>query len=611
MNLLVVDDDRLTREALVARLSALGHTVEPHADAAGALAHFQPGRFEVVLADVSLVGVDGLTLLVALLQRSPRQEVIGLTRAADLTFAIETLRSGAGDLLLLPCDDAALALAIERATVRIERAREHAALLSDHHAQLRREAMVRRCLELASLLDPEVLHARLLGDLCGLADSPLGALWVLDDRGDLVLRAYRGLAHRARLPTRISPHAEPLASLLSHRRPFPVPTQTRDTYVPFIAQGEAHGLCLIGERPRGALEAEELEALQATAELLTPALRHGQHLVRLQQRALRDRDTGAYHLAAFVDHASKEAYRARRYGRAFTLMTWAVSGPERLIGRHGPEGLRRALRSVVSALHKVSRDADVVARAGESELYVLLPETDHFGATAFARRARDAMGAEPHLAELEAEFGFAMDWGAATYPVDGDEFDSLTHHARARMEASRHSLVRQLMLEDLDFWSTLDLLLGQPGGPRLPGEDRAGPSRRASLPDALFGRAQVEAARELARDPGARGLLYLGLPEISATLPLLSELEQRTDTTGRAYVLGRRAGLDAHPAATLVYLEGDERIQAHEFLLLHAEHASYAVLRRRGEPHTFHTSDPRLVDALVAKLQLTYDLQPL
>ena len=92
---------------------------------------------------------------------------------------------------------------------------------------------------------------------------------------------------------------------------------------------------------------------------------------------------------------------------------------------------------------------------------------------------------------------------------------------------------------------------------------------------------------------------------------VLSPRESWPESQARVYLLGRRAGLDAHPSATLVYLEGDERMHAHEFLLLHSEHASYAFLKRRGHDiATFHSSDVLLVDGLVHKLQQAYDLQP-
>ncbi|HZA49700.1 MAG TPA: diguanylate cyclase, partial [Myxococcaceae bacterium] len=80
----------------------------------------------------------------------------------------------------------------------------------------------------------------------------------------------------------------------------------------------------------------------------------------------------------------------------------------------------------------------------------------------------------------------------------------------------------------------------------------------------------------------------------------------------RVYVLGRRRDLPSHPALTPVFLEGDERMARHEFLLWLSESSAYALLQRRGKGATwgFHTSDPAVVDGLIARLQAEYDLQP-
>ncbi|HLM45148.1 MAG TPA: diguanylate cyclase, partial [Myxococcaceae bacterium] len=66
------------------------------------------------------------------------------------------------------------------------------------------------------------------------------------------------------------------------------------------------------------------------------------------------------------------------------------------------------------------------------------------------------------------------------------------------------------------------------------------------------------------------------------------------------------------PALTPVFLEGDERMARHEFILWMSETASYALIQRRGLGATwgFHSSDTAVVDGLITRLQAEYDLQP-
>jgi hypothetical protein len=78
------------------------------------------------------------------------------------------------------------------------------------------------------------------------------------------------------------------------------------------------------------------------------------------------------------------------------------------------------------------------------------------------------------------------------------------------------------------------------------------------------------------------------------------------------YLLGPR-GRDVertpHPLVSEVFLDGDKRFQAHEFLLFISEHSAYGLISGPNG-RMFHTADVPLVDSLVSKLQALYDLTP-
>ncbi len=263
-------------------------------------------------------------------------------------------------------------------------------------------------------------------------------------------------------------------------------------------------------------------------------------------------------------------------------------------------------------LSQIIRDSDVVARATEAEFHVLLPETDYFGGLMFLRRALTAVVEEPDARALEAKMSLGLTGGVATFPRDGDDFDELLVCCRRRMDERRGSLHHHLQLEPLSFWDEVELLLGNSRSPRLP-EAQGEPSRRGKVADVLFEELQSEIGREFLRDPMSRGLLYVGTPAVTAELPIVRSLDNApADFAPRVYVLGRHADLQEHPAMTPVFLEGDERLARHEFLLWMGDGSAYALLQRRGRGATwgFHTSDPTLVEGLVSKLQTAYDLQP-
>ena len=130
----------------------------------------------------------------------------------------------------------------------------------------------------------------------------------------------------------------------------------------------------------------------------------------------------------------------------------------------------------------------------------------------------------------------------------------------------------------------------------------------------LFDELQMEVARDLLREPidarpRLRGRRRTSPPRCRS--PRRSIARRRTSrrtSTRWASALD----LDEHAAITPVFLEGDERLQRHEFLLWLGDGSAYALVQRRGRGATwgFHTSDPMVVEGLVSKLQAEYDLQP-
>jgi diguanylate cyclase (GGDEF)-like protein len=376
------------------------------------------------------------------------------------------------------------------------------------------------------------------------------------------------------------------------------------------------GLVLLSDRARGRFGQEQHAAAVTVADFTAIAIKNARRFQAVERVGLRDRETGAYNLAYFVDYAGKEFYKARRYARAFSLAVLSFDNAEQVRKEGGRELYRRASRDIVTAVSRVVRDADILAKVSDSEYYVLLPETDYFGALMFVRRANEEIRKEDSIRQLEEKCPVLISVGAATFPKDGEDFDELLHWARSRVDEQRASLLRRLQLGELDpsaFWELADVLLAE--HPRLPD---GSPSARLPADRELFELAQREAALEIARDPRARGLLYVGLGGGLSTAPVLQALPpgdvsaRAGDATAHVFLLGPR-GRDgdrsAHPLVSEVFLDGDKRFLGHEFMLFISEHSAYGLITGPGG-RMFHTSDVPLVDTLVSKLQALYDLQP-
>ena len=313
--------------------------------------------------------------------------------------------------------------------------------------------------------------------------------------------------------------------------------------------------------------------------------------------------------------ATKELHRSRRYGRSFSVAIFAIDDLDGLARGTSSGAAEAAARALASAVARVVRDADTLARASGAELHALLPETDRFGARMLMRRAWNEIRREPAMRAAGGLARRRVAMGAASFPRDGEELGALLEACRRSQGERRSSMLfdEAAGLEAApSFWALADALLD--GAPIPAGS----PSARLPLDPELFPAVKREAAREIGRDPRARGALYLahvgaGAADVTAALPRLEGSARQGDTASRVYVLGPRAtaqGRDGeHPLVTCVSVEGDRRLLDHAFLLLLSEVASYALLQG-PDGRLFHSSDAPLVDALVASLQAQYELPP-
>src|SRR5438445_9848007 len=104
--LLVVDDDENNRDMLSRRLERRGLTVEVAVDGPAALAAIERGRFDLILLDIEMPGLNGFDVLRHVRQtHSPVQlPVIIATARGDREDVVEALNLGANDYGTKPLD---------------------------------------------------------------------------------------------------------------------------------------------------------------------------------------------------------------------------------------------------------------------------------------------------------------------------------------------------------------------------------------------------------------------------------------------------------------------------------------------------------------------------
>ena len=101
-HLLIVEDDALLRDALMAQLSQAGHTVASAANGSLAQALLEATRFDGVILDLGLPVVDGMEVLRWLRRRLLALPVLILTARDGVDDRVQGLNAGADDYLTKP-----------------------------------------------------------------------------------------------------------------------------------------------------------------------------------------------------------------------------------------------------------------------------------------------------------------------------------------------------------------------------------------------------------------------------------------------------------------------------------------------------------------------------
>ncbi len=113
--LCIIDDKDVMRDSLNDILTVAGHEVTAFGDPSQALAAISPTRFDVVISDLKMPGMDGIELLRSLRTRSVETPFVLMTAYATVPNAVEAMRLGAFDYIQKPFEADAIGLVVERA----------------------------------------------------------------------------------------------------------------------------------------------------------------------------------------------------------------------------------------------------------------------------------------------------------------------------------------------------------------------------------------------------------------------------------------------------------------------------------------------------------------
>jgi len=102
MDVLLADDERSIAITLRDDLEEAGHNVTVVADGRKAYEELRSRRFDLLITDIRMPGLDGISLLEQAKATDPTLDVIMITGHATIETAVKAIRYGAYDYVLKP-----------------------------------------------------------------------------------------------------------------------------------------------------------------------------------------------------------------------------------------------------------------------------------------------------------------------------------------------------------------------------------------------------------------------------------------------------------------------------------------------------------------------------
>lgn len=207
--------------------------------------------------------------------------------------------------------------------------------------------------------------------------------------------------------------------------------------LPVYLRGKVAGILMIGNnRENFAYDNDDLELLDIFAKQIAIAVENDALLHRIEKLEIKDALTGLYNEMFIRSRLQEEIRRAIAYQRPCAFVILNVDNFEKYHRGYGLLRAEAALKKIASLIRDSVSEIDRVARFGDNEFAVVLPEKNKRHAQEVAEEIRKRVEFS-FSEEHDANFRLTVSGGLSENPLDGVEAEELVVKAKAALNIAK------------------------------------------------------------------------------------------------------------------------------------------------------------------------------
>jgi DNA-binding NtrC family response regulator len=169
LKILIAEDEEITLKHLVYALEKEGYYVTGKGNGMDALKCFESESFDILLADIKMPKMDGITLLNEVKQNYPDTEVIIITGFGSIDTAVDAMKKGAADYVTKPFNLDELILKIRKIQEKKRLIKENIALKvslghNKDHPFITKSRMMKRIIDVINSITQSDCNVLITGE---------------------------------------------------------------------------------------------------------------------------------------------------------------------------------------------------------------------------------------------------------------------------------------------------------------------------------------------------------------------------------------------------------------------------------------------------------------